>query len=383
MNLLVCLIVSALYVAATVFIWFSYPESWRRNRVFIAVMILWHVFGLLSVVIVFTMYKFIPHEGVKHELARIGTMYYIMTTIQTILFFIRYISSRTYHFVMERTGKEIRPQGMRRKSDKRIHSVLFILISFIIFTVGYFNTDILHDTRYEVSVQSKTEEKDLNICLISDIHAGSGTWEYTYDDLVKLIDASEPDALMIAGDAFDETTCEKDVEHFSWALQRIKQPKYGVYYIYGNHDSKIDDWAARVMRSMGVTVLEDEMTVIGKDIQLIGCMDPKYGAKDLDDLFRDCRPDPDKPIIVLSHRPKHFQQMADLGADLVMSGHTHGFNIPQFLGSPMLEDMYSGIGEYGDMTAITTSGVSAWGFHYKWPAVSEVVSIHVDFQTES
>ena len=30
-------------------------------------------------------------------------------------------------------------------------------------------------------------------------------------------------------------------------------------------------------------------------------------------------------------------------------------------------------------SAITTSGVSAWGYHYKWPAESEVVTIHVTF----
>ena len=62
-----------------------------------------------------------------------------------------------------------------------------------------------------------------------------------------------------------------------------------------------------------------------------------------------------------------------------MAGHTHGFNIPQFLGAPLFGDMFSGIQQYGGMAAVTTSGVSAWGFHYKWPAVSEVVTIHVTF----
>jgi hypothetical protein len=41
--------------------------------------------------------------------------------------------------------------------------------------------------------------------------------------------------------------------------------------------------------------------------------------------------------------------------------------------------MFSGIESYGKMTAVTTSGVSAWGFHYKWPAESEVVKIHLTF----
>ena len=319
----------------------------------------------------------------KYELARIGTCYYIVTTMQAILFLIRYISSRTYLFVMERTGREISPQGKCRISDKRIHAILIFLISFVVFTVGYFNIDILHDTRYEVTVEAESEEAELNICLIADIHAGSGTWEYTYDDLVTMIDAAEPDVLLIAGDAFDETTGARDIENFAWALQEIRPPKYGMYYVYGNHDNNMDDWAANLMREMGATVLEDEMTIIGKDIQLIGCMDAKYGAKDLNSLFEDCHPDPDKPILVLTHRPKGFQQMSELGADIAMAGHTHGFNVPQYMGSALFGDMYAGVIEFDAMTAVTTSGVSAWGFHYKWPAVSEVVRIHVTFRNGS
>ena len=30
-------------------------------------------------------------------------------------------------------------------------------------------------------------------------------------------------------------------------------------------------------------------------------------------------------------------------------------------------------------TVIVTSGISAWGFHYKWPAKSELVNIEVHF----
>ena len=70
---------------------------------------------------------------------------------------------------------------------------------------------------------------------------------------------------------------------------------------------------------------------------------------------------------------------ASLGADLVMAGHTHGFNIPHFFSTSLVNDMLSGLRKYGDMYAVTTSGTGAWGFHYKWPAESEVVCIRVHF----
>ena len=87
-----------------------------------------------------------------------------------------------------------------------------------------------------------------------------------------------------------------------------------------------------------------------------------------------------KTVIVLQHRPIEYQKLADAGCDLVMSGHTHGFNIHQFAGNVTRFDMLQGIKKYGDMTAIVTSGVSAWGFHYKWPAKSEVVNIRLGFE---
>ena len=257
---------------------------------------------------------------------------------------------------------------------------MFIVISALIFEAGYFNIDFLKGTRYDISIPKKTQEQELTICLIADIHAGSGTFEYTYDDLADRIDEAEADVLLIAGDVYDETTCGKDQELVEWVIDTIKMPRYGIYYIYGNHDNSVDDWAAQQMRAMGVTVLEDEMTTIGEDIQLIGTLDPKAGARPVDQVLAELSPDTDKPVLVLTHRPKHFQKMADAGCDLAMAGHTHGFNIPQFLGSAMFEDMYYGIKKYDNMTAITTSGVAAWGFHYKWPAKSEVVTIHLTFE---
>ncbi len=392
-------IASILYVALTLFIFFNYPESWRKNPLFIVLIILWHIIGATCILMVFTVYQIIPNESLKHKVTRVGTCYYVVTTLQSALFFVRLTTSRTYMFIKEHADKKLSEKEFHFLFDKRIHSIVFILISFALFFVGYNNIDTLHLTKYEVSIKAepvneksenevpengnpvneKSENEDFNICLIADIHAGSGTWKDTYDKLAEQIDKANPDVLLIGGDVFDETTGVKDVADFGQVLTKIKQPQYGIYYIYGNHDGK-DSQAVEMLRTLNVRILQDEMTVIANDVQLIGCMDPKYGARDFEKLFEECSPDPSKPIIVLTHRPKGFKKMAGLGVDLAMAGHTHGFNIPQFIGAPIFGDMYSGIKKFDDMTAVTTSGVSAWGFHYKWPAISEVVCIHVEFE---
>ena len=370
-------IAAAGFILVTLFVYFNYPLSWRQNRMFKAVLLLWHIVGTAALITVFTYYRHIPYEGVKYEIVRIGTFYYIMITLLGIMFFLRRVSSVTYLFVMEHTGQPVDEKKRRFISDRRLHSILFLAAAFIICAVGFFNIDFLRPTHYEVHIPKACAEKDLDICLIADIHAGSGNWEFTYDDLAELIDAAHPDVLLIAGDVFDETTSVSDVEYVSWALRSIQPPRYGAYFIYGNHDDITENWAAEQMRSLGVTVLEDETALLGGDIQLIGRMDPKYRHRSMEALVDGL--DPDKPILVLTHRPKEFKKMADLGCDLAMAGHTHGFNIPQFLGTNLLNDTYYGLRQYGDMTAITTSGVSAWGFHYKFPGISEVVSIHVTF----
>jgi len=253
------------------------------------------------------------------------------------------------------------------------------VISFGICIAGYFNIDFLHSREYEVKVNAKSAQPELTVCLIADVHAGTGTWEYIYDDLADRIDACNADVLLLAGDVFDETTAPDDVENVAWLLSTIKKPRYGMYYVYGNHDDSREDWAAEQLRQMGVITLNNEMTVLGEDIQLFGIQDSRRSVAEIREMFENARPDPQKPILAMIHRPTHFRDLSALGCDLVTAGHTHGFNIPAFIGGPLFGDMFSGIESYGKMTAVTTSGVSAWGFHYKWPAESEVVKIHLTF----
>ena len=130
---------------------------------------------------------------------------------------------------------------------------------------------------------------------------------------------------------------------------------------------------------MGVQVLEDEMTEID-GIQLIGRLDPKEKNMEIDALLEALPVQEEKTLIILQHRPVQFQNLADRGADLAVAGHTHGFNIPQFIAIGLFIDMYYGMRKYGNMTAVVTSGVSAWGFHYKFPAVSEIAVLNITFE---
>lgn len=381
MNSVAFLVAAIGFILISVFVFMNYPLSWRKDKLFVTLLALWHLVGTVALTIVFTRFRYIAYENIRHEICRTATLFFVSTTLLAMFFLFRIIYTRTYQFILRRTGHG--PKNTHRRiSDRRYQTVIFILLSFGIALAGYFNIDFLKLNTYDVEVHAESAESGLRICLVSDIHAGSGCYEYTYDDLVEQINACNADVLLIGGDLFDETTAENDADNFVWVLQTIRQPKYGIYYVYGNHDGLMEDWvpgAKDAVLKAGVKVLADEMVTLGEDIQLIGCLDPKLRAEDFETLYVRLQPDPDKPLIVLTHRPKHFREMAALGVDLVMAGHTHGFNIPHFFSTSLVNDMLDGLKTYGDMTAITSSGVGAWGFHYKWPAESEVVCIQLHF----
>lgn len=375
MNSTAFLAAAGAVLAMSVFVYLNYPKSWRENRMFRAVLILWHLFGMSAAAMIFTVFKEIPYMGIKYEIVRIGTYYYMMVLFLTILFGVRDLISFLIHFIKRK------PVGTEQHwyTKREIQAILFITVSFLITTAGYFNIDFLHTTEYDIAVHKQSAEKNLNVLLIADIHAGSGNWDFLYLDLEDKINAAEPDVILLAGDIFDETTSERDVELVRRLFESIKEPRYGIFYIYGNHDDARDDWTGTKLREMGMTALGDRMTVLGSDIQLIGHDDPKVSHLTCEQLMASLDIDYDKPVLVLEHRPKEFSRLAELGGDLAVAGHTHGFNIPFFMGSPAFNDMYYGFRKYGDLNAVTTSGASVWGWHYRLPSRSEIVSLHLHF----
>ena len=378
MNRIAFVLALAALLGLTFFVYFSYPEKLRKRRWFQIFLLIQHGLGTVAIGIIFTVYHLIPVDWGKWLVARIGTFYYEIVVMLTILFGIRMMISKNCQFLMRRSGKEISPIGKKIIADKAVHSIIFLIVCYTITAVGFFNINCLHRTDYSVHIQKNSSMEKLDVTLIADIHAGAGTWRFTYDDLAKLILETNPDVLLIAGDVFDETTSERDVEYLREVMSQV-HPPLGSYFVYGNHDDYTEDWAAEQMRQMGVTVLEDEKVFLGDDIQLIGRLDSKESPMELTQLQDALEVDFSKPALVLQHRPKEFKQLAGTGYDLVMAGHTHGLNIPQGVLVGLTCDMFSGQKEYGDMNAIVTSGVSAWGLHYKFPAISEVVSIHITF----
>ena len=83
--------------------------------------------------------------------------------------------------------------------------------------------------------------------------------------------------------------------------------------------------------------------------------------------------------MVLDHQPNDYDAEAESGADLVLSGHTHGGQlIPVNLFISLANDKTYGMEKRGNTNFIVTSGISDWAIKFKTGCRSEFNVIDVN-----
>ena len=260
-----------------------------------------------------------------------------------------------------------------------------VVIVAVVMGYGYYNMHHVVETDYTIKSQ---KINDLKILLISDLHTDQVFQAKQIEALVNKMNHVNPDLVILDGDIFDENTPKKDMLAATKALSQLHN-KLGIYYVYGNHDdSKYGNWHTanrshanasdikQAMKKNHITVLDDEIKKIGK-VTLVGRRDASYERKSSAELLKQV--DRHQYIIVLDHQPLDIQVNAKNGADLELSGHTHG---GQIWPKGYLNDFMPGSMRYGNKTigsfhAITTSGLAGWGFPIKTGSPSEYVVINV------
>lgn len=205
-------------------------------------------------------------------------------------------------------------------------SVLFLAVlvtAVVCFFVSVEQNKSILLTSYTVShaeIPAAFEGK--RIVQVSDLH----NKDYG-EELTALVAAQEPDIIVITGDIISRK--DKDITTAVRQAQALTTVA-PVYYVTGNHEafsSRRDD-LLRALYDSGVTILNNcaiDWEIDGESVQLAGMFDPDFSAH----LWRDFAPnvDEERYTILLLHRPDLFEDAAAFGADLVLSGHTHGGQI--------------------------------------------------------
>ena len=239
-------------------------------------------------------------------------------------------------------------------------------------------------THYSVKTDKNIGES-LRIVGISDSHLGITLDGEAFARQMKRVQDLGPDAVVIIGDFVDDDSKKEDMIRACKALGELKT-RYGVYYVYGNHDDgyfRYRDFSASELRKTltdnNVVILEDQSVVVDGRLCIIGRKDRSDSERaDIQSLTKNL----DKKIfsVVLDHQPNDYENEAASEVDLVLSGHTHGGHIfpAGIIG------LLSGANdrEYGSevrdkTTFIVTSGISGWAIPFKTFCFSEIIVVDI------
>lgn len=297
----------------------------------------------------------------------------------------------------------------KKLSKKTIRSRRFIILSrsaafllaLAVSLYGVLNAGYIRKTEYDVSVAKKCTGTDsLNVALVADLHLGYSIGIKHMEQMVKKINAMQPDLVLIAGDIYDnEYEAIENPEKLRQLFASI-QSKYGVYACWGNHDideailagftfdsdakKEPDNRMENLLTKAGVRLLSDEAVLIDDAFYIVGRNDPSRARKtsseraSADELL--AKLDHSKPIFIIDHQPKEFDELKAAGADVDFSGHTHdGQMFPGNLLTSLMWDNSCGKLTKDNFTSIVTSGVGVWGPNMRVGTKSEIAQVHITF----
>ena len=224
------------------------------------------------------------------------------------------------------------------------------------------------------------EMDDFELVLLADLHIDKLTDKNDISEVVRRVNALRPDAVAIAGDFVDGTVEELRDKVAPLAELRAR---YGVYGIPGNHEyySGYRAWMDHLTK-LGITMLENSRRLLPCKVAIAGVTDPTARR------FGEEVPDFDKALgnipkgyykILLAHQVKMTREAAARGADLQLSGHTHGGMVVGLDRLVALSNhgFVSGWYFIGDMWLYVSRGTYLWkGYPIRLGVPSEITSIH-------
>lgn len=262
-----------------------------------------------------------------------------------------------------------------------------IIVSVLWLGMGWYFAHHVYQTNYVVETEKELGTESFRIVGFADSHVGTTFHWQGFSEYIEEMNAQNPDIVVIAGDFVDDDTTVEDMVKCCEALGNLKT-RYGVYYVFGNHDKGYyrgthgGFTAAELVENLeknGVIVLQDQVVPITGNIYVMGRQDRE--KRDRADMMTMMQQVPEGDyVIVLDHQPGDYQNQAAAGADLVLSGHTHGGQlIPiTYMGEwTGLNDKTYGYETRERTGFMVTSGISDWAIKFKTGCISEYFVIDV------
>jgi predicted MPP superfamily phosphohydrolase len=242
---------------------------------------------------------------------------------------------------------------------------VFMLAVFVYGNVHYNNK-----VRVELDLKSeKPLAKDYKIVMASDLHIGYHNPRKELARWVDMMNAEDPDFILIAGDIIDGSMRPIMEERMAEEFQRLKAP---VYACLGNHEfyAGVPE-AQQFYKDAGIHLLVDEMAVVDSCVAIVGRDDrTNMRRKAVKELVSDKR----LFTIVLDHQPYDLDRAEAAGVDFQLSGHTHRGQVwPISWITDAIYECSWGSHRRGSTRYYVSSGIGIWGGKFRIGTQSEYV----------
>lgn len=205
------------------------------------------------------------------------------------------------------------------------------------------------------------------IAQISDLHAGATIGNGYVEKVVQMVNGLQADLIVLTGDIMEGKV--EDLQAELRTLSKLQAP-FGRYLITGNHEYYwgIQGWIDAFKKTCLKVLLNEHVTLNQEDQELILAGVTDYSTMHLSSDHA-CNPAQalqnvasDKVKILLAHQPVTYRLAQEGGADLMLSGHTHGgqyFPFNLFIG--LFQKYATGLNRYKNMLIYVNKGTGYWG----------------------
>lgn len=272
-----------------------------------------------------------------------------------------------------------------------------IVIAILISAYGVWNAFHPRIKKLEVQFENLPHQwKNKTIIHLSDIHLGHFHGTTFLDNLVRKVNALNPDAIFITGDLFDGMAAT--ISRFADGLNLL-QAKKGVFFVTGNHETYVGlNRALNVLKQTKIKVLHNEIIEVD-GLQIIGVSYPGirrvHEIRGLEKLPQNSSTN--IPRILLFHTPTNirpkggdgldhhfatywvpdtsFALNKKIGTDLQLSGHSHAGQLFPLghLTRLIYKGYHHGFHRLSRFAIYTTSGVGTWGPPFRTGNAPEIV----------
>ncbi len=215
------------------------------------------------------------------------------------------------------------------------------------------------------------------IVAISDVHLGEGTGRPSLARYVDMINAQQPDVVLIVGDLVDNSVRPLLRDSMALELKRLRAPM-GIYMVPGNHEYISGIHAVRnFLADTPIQLLRDSVVTLPGGIRLVGRDDRMNRHRStLETLMK--KAGENTPTIVMDHQPYELSLADSLGVSLLVCGHTHRGQVwPINWITDAIFEQSHGYRKWSHSHIYVSQGLSLWGPPFRIGTESELVVFEV------